>query len=133
MSKQPPSVSSRIPGFYREHVEERLRTMLETGLLSEDSVRHLQDGGRLTLEVADRMSENVIGVHGLPLAIALNFRVNNNDVLVPMAVAAWPIASLALAPSAPKLMPAMVIGILSSIGRAAWRAPSVTSVAQRSR
>jgi hydroxymethylglutaryl-CoA reductase len=60
--------------------------MLETGLLSEDSVRHLQDGGRLTLEVADRMSENVIGVHGLPLAIALNFRVNNNDVLVPMAV-----------------------------------------------
>ena len=26
------------------------------------------------------------GVHGLPLAIALNFRVNSNDVLVPMAV-----------------------------------------------
>ena len=32
------------------------------------------------------MSENVIGVHGLPLAIALNFRVNSNDVLVPMSV-----------------------------------------------
>jgi hydroxymethylglutaryl-CoA reductase len=86
MSKQPPSVTSRIPGFYREHVEQRLRTIIETGLLSEESVRHLQDGGRLTLEVADRMSENVIGVHGLPLAVALNFRVNNNDVLVPMAV-----------------------------------------------
>ena len=86
MSKQPPTVTSRIPGFYREHVEERLRTMLDTGLLSEDSVRHLEDGGRLTLDVADRMSENVIGVHGLPLAIALNFRVNSNDVLVPMSV-----------------------------------------------
>ena len=86
MSKQPPSVTSRIPGFYREHVEERLRTVIDTGLLSEESVRHLQDGGRLTLEIADRMSENVIGVHGLPLAIALNFRVNSNDVLVPMAV-----------------------------------------------
>jgi hydroxymethylglutaryl-CoA reductase len=86
MSKQPPSVTSRIPGFYLEHVEERLRTMIDTGLLSEESIRHLQDGGRLTLEVADRMSENVIGVHGLPLAIALNFRVNSNDVLVPMAV-----------------------------------------------
>ena len=86
MSKQPPSVTSRIPGFYREHVEERLRTIIDTGLLSEESVRHLQDGGRLTLEIADRMSENVIGVHGLPLAMALNFRVNSNDVLVPMAV-----------------------------------------------
>lgn len=86
MSKQPPAVTSRIPGFYREHIANRLRVMIETGLLSEDSVRHLRDGGQLTLEIADRMSENVIAVHGLPLSIALNFRVNNTDVLVPMAV-----------------------------------------------
>ena len=86
MSDQPSSVTSRIPGFYRERIEERLRTMIETGLLSEKSAQHLQEGGRLTLEVADRMSENVIAVHGLPLSIALNFRVNHRDVLVPMAV-----------------------------------------------
>jgi len=86
MSDQPPSVTSRIPGFYREHIEERLRTMIESGLLSEKSAQHLLDGGQLTLEVADRMSENVIAVHGLPLSIALNFRVNHRDVLVPMAV-----------------------------------------------
>jgi hydroxymethylglutaryl-CoA reductase len=86
MSKQPPPVTSRIPGFYREHVEKRLRIMVETGLLSSESIRHLENDGRLTLEVADRMSENVIAVHGLPLSVALNFRVNNNDVLVPMAV-----------------------------------------------
>ena len=43
MSKQPPAVTSRIPGFYRERIENRLRTMLETGLLSEESIRHLQD------------------------------------------------------------------------------------------
>ncbi len=86
MSDQTSSVTSRIPGFYRERIEERLRTMIETGLLSEASAEHLRDGGRLTLEIADRMSENVIAVHGLPLAIALNFRVNHRDVLVPMAV-----------------------------------------------
>lgn len=86
MSKQEPPVTSRIQGFYREHVEKRLRIMIETGLLSEESIRHLENDGRLTLEVADRMSENVIAVHGLPLSVALNFRVNNNDVLVPMAV-----------------------------------------------
>lgn len=86
MSDQPSSVTSRIPGFYRERIEDRLRAMIETGLLSETSTQHLRDGGQLTLEVADRMSENVIGVHGLPLSIALNFRVNHRDVLVPMAV-----------------------------------------------
>ena len=79
MSKQTPSVTSRIPGFYRERIEERLRTMIETGLLSEKSVRHLERGGELTLDVADRMSENVIAVHGLPLSVALNFRVNSSD------------------------------------------------------
>ncbi|MEM7434462.1 MAG: hydroxymethylglutaryl-CoA reductase, degradative [Myxococcota bacterium] len=86
MSDQPPSVTSRIPGFYREHIEERLRAMIETGMLSERSAEHLRNGGRLELDVADRMSENVIAIHGLPLSIALNFRVNHRDVLVPMVV-----------------------------------------------
>ncbi len=48
-------------------------------------------------------------------------------------VAPRPSASLALADSEPKLMPAMVIGIFSSIGFLAKRAPSTTSVPQRSR
>lgn len=86
MSKETPAVTSRIPGFYRDRIEIRLRTMIESGLLSEQSIAHLQGGGALTIDVADRMSENVIAVHGLPLSIALNFRVNNTDVLVPMAV-----------------------------------------------
>ncbi|MGB5811349.1 MAG: 3-hydroxy-3-methylglutaryl-CoA reductase, partial [Polyangiales bacterium] len=86
MSDTPPSVTSRIPGFYRERIEERLRTMIETGILSEESAQHLRSGGRLELDVADSMSENVIAIHGLPLSLALNFRVNHRDVLVPMAV-----------------------------------------------
>jgi hypothetical protein len=40
---------------------------------------------------------------------------------------------LAWADSAPKLMPAMVIGIFSSIGFLAKRVPSTTSVAHFSR
>ncbi len=32
------------------------------------------------------MIENVIGLHALPLGIALNFLVNGRDVLVPMAI-----------------------------------------------
>jgi hydroxymethylglutaryl-CoA reductase len=35
---------------------------------------------------ADHMIENVIGLHALPLGVALNFLVNGREVLVPMAV-----------------------------------------------
>ena len=54
-------------------------------------------------------------------------------VLVPICVAPRPSASLALPDSAPKLMPAMVTGILSWIGFLAKRVPSTTSVPHFSR
>ena len=52
---------------------------------------------------------------------------------VPAAFAPRPSASLAWPDSEPKLMPAIVIGILSRSGFEAKRLPSVTSVPQRSR
>jgi hypothetical protein len=54
-------------------------------------------------------------------------------VEVPASVAPRPSASLAGPDSAPKLMPAMVIGMSSSIGFFAKRVPSQTSVPQVSR
>lgn len=80
------SVSSRISEFYRQPIAKRLSLIFETGLLSGESREHLLGGGGLDPTVADRMSENVIGCHGLPFAVALNFRINHRDVLVPMAV-----------------------------------------------
>src|SRR5262249_44267769 len=79
-------LESRMPGFYREPLEARLQRIVATGLLSPGSAAHLAAGGGLDPCTADRMSENVIGCLGLPLAVALNFRVNGRDVLVPMAV-----------------------------------------------
>jgi hydroxymethylglutaryl-CoA reductase len=79
-------VSSRISGFYKQPIERRLATIFETGLLSEDARAHLSRGGQLDISVADRMSENVIACQALPFAVGLNFRVNQKDVLVPMAV-----------------------------------------------
>jgi len=40
----------------------------------------------LTAEKADVMIENVIGVFGLPLGVAVNFRINDKDYVIPMAV-----------------------------------------------
>jgi hydroxymethylglutaryl-CoA reductase len=82
----PNRTTSRIPRFYARALHERLTELVDRGLLSDASRRHLERGGALDVDVADRMSENVIACHGLPLGVALNFRVNRRDVLVPMAV-----------------------------------------------
>ena len=78
--------TSRIPGFYEKPIAERLALLAQSGALSAEAERHLRTGGGLCPTIADRMSENVIASHGLPLSVALNFRVNRRDVLVPMAV-----------------------------------------------
>ena len=85
MSNRKP-VSSRIAGFYKKPLSGRLDRVDETGLLSPESSAWLRRGGGLDTGIADRMSENVIGSQGLPLALGLNFRVNHHDYLVPMTV-----------------------------------------------
>lgn len=78
--------SSRLPGFYRKDVEERLSALVARQQLSEAALEHFRRGGGLRLALADLMSENVISTHGLPLSVALNFSINGEDRLVPMAV-----------------------------------------------
>ncbi|RMH38956.1 MAG: hydroxymethylglutaryl-CoA reductase, degradative [Deltaproteobacteria bacterium] len=79
-------MTSRIPGFYREPLPRRLALLAERRQLSPDALALLRAGGGLPVDVADRMSENVIACHGLPLGVALNFRINQRDYIVPMAV-----------------------------------------------
>ena len=59
--------SSRVAGFHKRPLVERVAWVAR--LLSGESARFIKAGGGLALEVADRMSENVIGTHGLPLCI----------------------------------------------------------------
>ncbi len=80
------TVSSRVAGFYRKTIAHRIDFVDETGLLSDASTAWLRNGGGLDTDVADRMSENVIGCQALPLGVGLNFRINHHDYLVPMAV-----------------------------------------------
>lgn len=78
--------TSRIAGFYQRPVGERVACVTDDARLSAASASWLRAGGGLEVGVADRMSENVIATAGLPLALALNLRVNQLDYLVPMAV-----------------------------------------------
>ena len=80
------SSGSRIPGFYNFNLEERLVEIARRGDLSACDIAILKGDTSLTLDQADHMIENVVGLFSLPLGIALNFVVNSREVLVPMAV-----------------------------------------------
>ena len=78
---------SRLPGFYKLSVPERVNLVRERGLLSREDFQTLSSGAHtLTVARADKMIENVIGVMGLPLGLGLNFLVNGKDHVVPLVV-----------------------------------------------
>ena len=78
---------SRISGLYRLSVPERIARLEELGHLSPADAMRLRDGRHvLSTAAADQMIENVLGVFGLPFAIAPNFVVNGRDHVVPLVV-----------------------------------------------
>jgi len=78
--------TSRIPGFYRLSVEQRLAFLARTFRLTDDQIAQLRDGSALRVEHAVNMVENTVGVFGLPLGLGLNFLVDGREYLVPMAI-----------------------------------------------
>lgn len=80
------SHSSRIPGFYNLSLDERLRELAKREDLTSEDLAVLSGQAGLTVEQADHMIENVVGLQSLPLGIALNFIINGREVLVPMAI-----------------------------------------------
>lgn len=80
-------VDSRISGLYRLEIGQRIDALEERGWLSVEDATALRAGRHVLLAAAaDKIIENVIGIFGLPLAIAPNFIVNGKERLVPMAV-----------------------------------------------
>ena len=79
--------SSRIPGFFKLSVSDRIKALHERGLLSDSDIRALEAGTHtLRTPVANRMIENVVGVFGLPLGLGLNFLIDGREYIVPLAV-----------------------------------------------
>jgi len=81
-----PMKRSDVSGFYKKTPEERWQVIREFGALEEAEIDTMRNTGALRFEQVDRMIENVVGVMPVPLGIAVNFRVNGKDYLVPMAI-----------------------------------------------
>ena len=76
---------SRIAGFSRLGRDDRLASLVDRAGLAGGEVAELLNGA-LSFEAADHVIENAIGVLGLPLGVGLNFLINCQDRLVPMAI-----------------------------------------------
>ena len=78
--------TSAVPGFYKLSPAERLEIVKEFASLSDEEAAALGGFGALGGETANRMIENVIGSFPMPLGVAANFKVNDEELFVPMAL-----------------------------------------------
>lgn len=78
--------TSAISGLYKMGRQKRINEVADAAGLGEGQKKQLESDSPLQFSVAERMSENVLGIHGLPFAVAANFIVNGKEVLVPMAI-----------------------------------------------
>ena len=78
---------SSISKFFEKSRKDRLDIIGNFANLSEEELNILENvNGGISFDKADKMIENAIGTFSLPLGIATNFKINNKDYVVPMAV-----------------------------------------------
>ena len=78
--------TSRIEGFYKLPMAERLRIVKAFADLTDEEAMALAGIGGVDPSIPDKMVENAIGSFQMPLGIAVNFLINDQDYLIPMAI-----------------------------------------------
>jgi hydroxymethylglutaryl-CoA reductase len=76
--------SSQVSGFYKLPVNKRIEVVKNFANLDDSEAKLFSSG--LDIDIADRMIENVLGNFELPIGIAVNFKINGKDYLIPMAI-----------------------------------------------
>ena len=72
--------------FYNLSLPDRLNWLASVSGLNSEALAALSGSHGLTAELADHMIENAVGTYALPIGVAQHFRVNNREVLIPMAI-----------------------------------------------
>jgi hydroxymethylglutaryl-CoA reductase len=78
--------TSALAGFYRLDVEGRRQRLVEHAHLEPAELGAYEPGRSLTVEAADSMVENALGVFSLPMGVCVNMRLDGRDRLAPMVV-----------------------------------------------
>lgn len=77
---------SDFEDFYKKSVAERIDAVAKFAGLTEEEKKLLAKEGNLEISLANRMIENVVGTHTLPLGIATNFLIDGKEKIIPFAV-----------------------------------------------
>ncbi|MGE3975089.1 MAG: hydroxymethylglutaryl-CoA reductase, degradative [Bdellovibrionales bacterium] len=80
------STKINLSGFAKLNRIERIQKLEELGLLEGDDVDLLMRERTLDPILAESFIENVIGYFQIPLGVATNFRIDQKDYVIPMAV-----------------------------------------------
>lgn len=77
--------SSRIGGFHKLGVAQRIQAVAQFAGLSENDQALLADTGNLPADMADHLIENFVGTMNIPVGVATNMKIDGRDRLIPMA------------------------------------------------
>lgn len=83
-SVSPTGKSSRVSGFHKLSIADRLKVVAGFSGLDDATVKHLS-APALDPHIADHMIENVVASISIPVGIATNMRIDGRDRLIPMA------------------------------------------------
>ncbi|MEK6843778.1 MAG: hydroxymethylglutaryl-CoA reductase, degradative [Candidatus Micrarchaeota archaeon] len=70
-------------GFYKLSIKDRQKLLTDEFKLTKEEIQTLTNS--LPIETADKMAENVVGTFALPFGLAMNFVVNGQEKIIPMA------------------------------------------------
>ena len=76
----------RHSGFRKRSIRERLELLGEQSGLDANAMQEAFGSGGLSVEKADKLVENVVGVYALPLSVALHLVLNGAPRIAPMVV-----------------------------------------------
>lgn len=76
--------SSRVSGFHKLSIADRLKVVAGFSDLDDATTQHLSNPA-LDPHIADHMIENVVASISIPVGIATNMRIDGRDRLIPMA------------------------------------------------
>ena len=79
-------IHSDISGFYKLSLKERQNQLAELVNLDQEDVELLRTLGYFSPDQIDILIENVVGSYQLPMGVALNFKVNGKDYVIPMVI-----------------------------------------------
>jgi len=79
-------LSEIFKGFSKLNLEQRLRALMDVGVLKSADLEYLQKGGLKDTSLGEKFIENIVGYFQIPLGVATNFKIDGQDYLIPMAV-----------------------------------------------